>query len=400
MSIPSTCDVLVIGAGPAGASAARALAQRGVRVVLADQRAFPRDKVCGDGLISDTLGALDALGLRERVLIEAQPARELRVYAPSGRFVALAGEFACLPRERFDALLLDAAVESGATFIPQMTAGGALTTGGRVSGARFDSGRGPVEIAARVTLLATGGNATALAAFGLDVPMKPMATAGRAYFQAPPDVASRHPHLAIAYHREWCPGYGWIFPSPGGRFNIGVGLFPGVRDVTRGLHDFWKFFLERFEPAAAIVRASTQISEFRGAPLRTGLTQARFGRAGLLVIGEAAAMTYPATGEGIGKAMESGVMAARLTADRLVTGAAIDDLHVRYGGEFEQRFRRRYRAYHVAQSWASSALVLNLLAARARAGRFVRRELEALVAEQGDAEALFSASGLLTALVR
>jgi len=297
-------------------------------------------------------------------------------------------------------LLVQAAIERGAAFVPRMTATAPVSVNDRISGARFQSAGMTHEVAARVTLLATGGNATALAAFGLDVPMKPTATAGRAYFQAPPDIAAEHRHLTIAYHREWCPGYGWIFPGPGNRFNIGVGLFPGPRDVTRGLHEFWTFFQERFAPAAAIVRASTPLTEFRGAPLRTGLTRASFGRPGLLVIGEAAATTYPATGEGIGKAMESGLLAADLVAAALAGRASPADLHAAYGREFHQRFRGRYRAYHIAQTWASSALVLNVLAARANAGRFVRRELEALIAEEGNAEALLSARGLLTALVR
>ena len=400
MSIPSSCDVLVIGAGPAGTAAACALARAGRHVVIADQRAFPRDKVCGDGLISDSLGALEALGLRERVTREAEPATELRVYAPSGRYVALRGEFACVPRERLDAILLQAAIESGATFVPQAVATAPIVKADRVAGAQFMSGADARAIGARVTLLATGGNATALAAFGFDVPMKPMGTAGRAYFAAPASVAAQHRHLTIAYHREWCPGYGWIFPSPGNRFNIGVGLFARDRHVTPGLHEFWHFFLSRFEPAAAIVRASTQLTEFRGAPLRTGLTRAQFGRPGVLVIGEAAAMTYPATGEGIGKAMESGLLVARLADDALAGRLRLETLHVTYGMEFRRQFSSRYHAYHVAQSWASSPFVLNLLAARANAGRFVRRELEALLAEEGDARALFSAKGLLAGLVR
>ena len=396
----STCDVLVVGAGPAGASAARALAERGVRVIVVDQRAFPRDKACGDGLISDALGALTTLGVRDRVAREAQPASELRVYAPGGRYVALRSEFACLPRERLDALLLDAAVESGATFLSQLTATAPVEQDGRVCGARFQAAAGMQEISARVTLLATGGNATALAAFGFDVPLKPTGTAGRGYFEAPASLASEHPHLTIAYHREWCPGYGWIFPSPGNRFNIGVGLFNDRGEGLRRLREFWQFFLSRFEPAARIVRASTPIGEFRGAPLRTGLRRVEFGRPGALVIGEAAAMTYPATGEGIGKAMESGLLAAELTVAALADPGLTDTLHQAYAAEFRRRFERRYRAYEVAQSWASSPFVLNLLAARANAGRFVRHELEALIDERGDASALFSPRGLLTALLR
>jgi flavin-dependent dehydrogenase len=376
------------------------LAGAGLEVVIADQRAFPRDKVCGDGLISDALGALATLGLRERVSREAVHARELRVYAPGGRHVALAGQFACVARETLDALLLEAAVDRGAVFVPRASAAGPLVRDGRVAGARLQGEGGVHEIASRITLLATGANATALAAFGFDVPMKPMGIAGRAYFEVPADVAAAHPHLTIAYQREWCPGYGWIFPSPGQRFNIGVGLFRRGQDDAKRLHELWTFFLTRFEPAARIAAAARQPTEFRGAPLRTGLTEARFGRPGLLVIGEAAAMTYPATGEGIGKAMESGLLVARLVSDAFAGRVAMDGLHEVYATEFAGRFRGRYHAYRVAQSWASSPLMLDLLAMRANAGRFVRRELEALVAEQGDAHALFSVPGLLTALVR
>ena len=62
--VPAHCDVAVIGAGPAGSAAAWALARRGLHVVLVDQHAFPRDKVCGDGLIPDAHHALRKLGVR------------------------------------------------------------------------------------------------------------------------------------------------------------------------------------------------------------------------------------------------------------------------------------------------------------------------------------------------
>ena len=67
MELPSSCDVLVVGAGPAGSAAAIQLARAGARTVLVDQRVFPRDKVCGDGLISDALGAVTTLGVHEAV---------------------------------------------------------------------------------------------------------------------------------------------------------------------------------------------------------------------------------------------------------------------------------------------------------------------------------------------
>lgn len=391
--------MLVVGAGPAGSAAARALAQQGLRVVLADRHAFPRDKVCGDGLISDALGALSTLGLRERAAALAVHPDALRIVAPSGRDVRLGGDYACVPRERFDLLLWDAAREAGAIAAQRLTAVRALESDGRVCGARFTAPSGDVEIRAPVTLLAAGANAVALRAFGLEASWQPDAVAGRAYFVAPPDVAARFPSLMIAFHREWCPGYGWIFPSPGHRFNIGVGLFAGS---TGGgaLQRFWRFFTTSFAPAATIVGASRQTSAFRGAPLRTSLSGGLFGRPGLLAIGEAASTTYAATGEGIGKAMESGLLAAAFASECVAGLRSPDALYAEYGSEFRARFRARYRGYAVAQQWASHPRIVNVLTARARAGRFARTELEALVSEQGDPRRLFSVPGLVRALVR
>ena len=67
-SLPERCDVLVVGAGPAGSASARLLAHAGRHVVLVDSQAFPRDKVCGDGLVPDTHAALRRLGVHERVM--------------------------------------------------------------------------------------------------------------------------------------------------------------------------------------------------------------------------------------------------------------------------------------------------------------------------------------------
>ena len=365
--------------------------------MLVDQKVFPRDKVCGDGLIADALSALDALGLRDAVMREAAAARELRVYPPYGRYVALQGEFACLPRERLDAMLLDAARDAGVTCVLGTAATGVLEDEGRVAGARFAVERSRVDVRAAVTVLATGANAAALRQFGLPVSMQPGAVAGRAYYEAPQEMAARFSSLIIGYDRQWCPGYGWIFPSPGNRFNIGVGLFTGS-DHERRLRDFWQVFTTTFTPAVELLRSATLIRAFRGAPLRTSILGGSFGRPGLMAVGEASSLTYAATGEGIGKAMESGMLAAGYAAEALAGRKPVATLHQEYEREFRERFGLRYRAYAVAQRWAAYPLVLSLLASRTNAGTFARRELEDLLAERGNARVLFSKRGLLKAL--
>jgi flavin-dependent dehydrogenase len=311
--------------------------------------------------------------------------------------VALRGEFACLPRERLDAMLLDAARDAGVTCVLGTAATGVLEEEGRVAGARFAVARARADVRAAVTVLATGANAAALRQFGLPVSMQPGAVAGRAYYEVPEAVATGFRSLIIGYDRQWCPGYGWIFPSPGNRFNIGVGLFSGG-DSERRLRDFWEVFTTRFTPAVELLRSATLIRAFRGAPLRTSLLGGSFGRPGLLAVGEASSLTYAATGEGIGKAMESGMLAAGYAEEALAGARPIGTLHQEYEREFRARFGLRYRAYAVAQRWAAYPLILSLLASRTNAGTFARGELEDLLAERGNARVLFSKRGLFRAV--
>jgi geranylgeranyl reductase family protein len=390
-------DALVIGAGPAGSAAAWALATGGLRVALVDAQAFPRDKVCGDGLIPDALGAIDRMGLTAAVEAASIRLHELRVYAPDGSTVSLDGDFRCVPRIQLDDVLVSAAAGAGADVMQQRTATRPLFDGNQVAGAILKSDAGEETIRARVTLLATGANATARKAFGLRGPMKPNAIAGRAYFEVPETIASRFAHLCIVYDRALCPGYGWIFPGPDRRFNAGVGYFSTGDGPMPALRDLWDRFTTAFEPAATLVREARQLTEFRGAPLRTGLAGARFGRPGLLAIGESAATTYPATGEGIGKAMASGLVAADLFTETVRKGRSLDRLHHDYETEFRYRFVPQYQAYGVAQACTARPWLINFLVRRANTGTFVRRELEDLIAERGDPLRLLSLRGLATA---
>ena len=162
------CDVAVLGAGPAGSMAARALARAGVDVVIADRADFPRDKICGDALLPDAVQALEDAELLETVAREALSIPRAVLRAPSGAGVDLAGRFLTIPRERLDALLLEGARVMGARFVPGFTALSPLEDMNGAAGvAGHLNERGPAQIRCRAVVIAVGSTPRLLEAFGV-----------------------------------------------------------------------------------------------------------------------------------------------------------------------------------------------------------------------------------------
>lgn len=397
-----TTDVLVVGAGPAGCAAAIGCARRGLRVVLADRSAFPRDKVCGDALIPDALQALGEMGLLGRVRAVAHRAGIVRIYAPNGRYTTLHGDCACVPRAIFDDLLRAAALEAGADFLAPLRAVGPIEEDGAVAGARFvrTGAAAPVEIRAGLTILAAGAAAETLGKFGVCLRTRPSATAARLYVQVDDATAREHDCLCLAYARGICPGYAWMFPGPGGVFNVGAGYVYGRRTPReRNVRVLLDRLLTTFPPAIRLMSAARHVTPLKGAPLRTSMTGARLSRPGLLVAGEAAGLTYSFSGEGIGKALQSGMLAADVAASSL---GAPDSRHTAaetYARRLRAAFGDRLRAYDRLQRLVSAPVLANALIWRAESGRYVRAQLHSLLNETGRADELLTLSGLARALL-
>jgi flavin-dependent dehydrogenase len=185
-------------------------------------------------------------------------------------------------------------------------------------------------------------------------------------------------------------------------FNVGVGYFDDSRSSlpTRNPRKLLARFIETFAPAKTLVARSRQLTDVRGAPLRMALAGAKLARPGLAVVGEAAGLTYSLTGEGIGKAIESGMLAGELIADALSTGADRTAVADAYATKLRSSFADRFYAYELAQRWISRPAIADFVVWRANCGQRVRRHLEALLTETEDPRVLFSVTGMLKALLR
>ncbi len=386
-------DVVVVGAGPAGSTAARLLAARGRSVLLLDKRDFPREKVCGDGLIADALGALARAGLADEVRARAHALHEVAVWSPGRIEVRFPGTFLTLERRTFDDLLKRAAERAGATFAVAAVTSVAVDGGH----ARLALRGGGAPVRARIAVLATGADVSLAAPLGMVAQRAAHAAAVRCYVRA--DVALEH--LVISYDRAIVPGYAWIFPLPGGVFNVGAGVFFGgrVRAADVQLHDLWRRFTEEFPLAREIVRAARETTPLRGAALRCGLagSTAHAGPRGgpVIAVGETLGATFPFTGEGIGKAMETAELGAEAVEEALAANdtAPLAELPARIAG-----LAPRYAGYAVAQRWLSRPLVCDLVARRALKSGTLRRNAAGILNETIDPREVFSVRGLLRSL--
>ncbi len=358
-------DVLVIGAGPAGSTAALHLARLGHSVLMADKAGFPREKVCGDGLITDSLNCLKRAGLYEEVSAAGHALSRAVVFSPSRVELEVEGECITLKRIRLDEILARGAVDGGAVFCKAAVTG--LEADGAGVAALLDGGAGP-EVHARVALVATGADVGLLKGLGMVERQASSAFALRCYVRS----ALPLDRLVFTYDRSILPGYAWIFPLGDGEFNVGCGIF-NVRQGREkvNLKRAFQSFVAEFPLARELMRVGEPLSPLRGAMLRCGLSgSGPSASPQVLAIGECMGTTFPFSGEGIGKAMETGEMAAGAVHEALVSG----DLQGLSG--FLEDVRRslhpKYVAYEAAEKWLARPWLKDLVFRRARRSRFLR----------------------------
>ena len=395
-ALPTHCDVLVIGAGPAGSACAQKLAEAGRDVLLVDQHDFPRDKICGDGLIPDSHAALKRLGVFDEVMAAARHVSHVRCVAPRGGVVDVPGQLSVLPRKLLDHILVRSAQRAGARLATPLRFEAPLLDGERVVGARLKAGDGSHEVRAGWVVLATGAVPQGLIAAGLCERRAPSGVALRGYVKNDAMVG-RISQLQIVWHPRLRGGYGWIFPAPGGTFNIGAGLTGSHVELKGGkgkmrsvnLREMFQAFAEVYAPAGELMRSGTLLGELKGAPLRCSLLGARWSRPGLLVTGEAAGSTYAFTGEGIGKAMETGMLAAQA----LQQPGSDADIAQRYEATL-RALMPKFDLYETASHVNHRPWLADLVIWRARKSPRILRRMSGVLEETQNPGRLFTWRGL------
>jgi geranylgeranyl reductase family protein len=307
-------QVVIVGAGPGGAAAAIALAQRGVTdVLLLDRDPFPRDKTCGSGLSPNALQVIDELGLAAEVRERANPIDTVRIVTPGGKQMVLASNAAAvvLLRRHFDHLLVQRAQKLGVTLETGFRADRLLLDeGGRVVGVKGFDG---AERRGQLVFCADG----AASIFSQDERPKRSLSTLMGWWENV-EVAPRQ--LDMVFDRNLAPLYGWMFPETDTRVNIGICLDgqdgEGKKSTTPLRATFERFLADHYGRQLA---KATPVGKLKGHPIVYTNWVRGCTRPGALYLGEAARVTHNATGEGIFQAMQSGIYAAE-AARRVLRG--------------------------------------------------------------------------------
>ena len=392
-SIPDRLwDVVIVGAGPAGAIAAAHLAASHHRVLLLDRKKFPREKVCGDGLLPDALRCLDAIGVGEIVHAAGHPMSTSVLFSPSQNEVEIPGEYLTIKRSDLDMIVAQKAVESGAVFALGEVKQLAVEPDGLVS-CTIQGCSQPIQ--ARIGIVATGVDLRLMRKMNWPARTKPSGVALRCYVRSSL-VLDR---LVIAFalnDRSIIYGYGWIFPMRDGEFNVGCGLLtPGrVRKGNINLKRKIKDFIDSFPLARELMKQSDRTTGLRAAALRYDFESAYpFVKGPIVAVGETIGTTLPFLGEGIGKAMESGQLAAEVISKALESGDLSKLLP--YDQQMESKFKTHYKGYRMAEKWLARPWLNDWLLYRFGKSKYAKEMQAGIIAETKNPHDIFSLKGVL-----
>ena len=414
-------DVIVVGAGPAGSTAATYLARAGLDVLLLEKASFPRPKVCGDGFTPRGMKQLIDLGVDCSEQNGWLHNRGLRVL---GGGVSLELDWPTLasfpdygavrPRQDFDELLVRHAEKAGARLHENTTVTEAVVDErtGRVTGVtgHVKNGRDkrPVAFRAPLTLACDGVSARLALSLGMAKnDARPMGVAVRRYYKSPrthDDYLESHLELwdrTDPAHPKLLPGYGWIFGLGDGTSNVGLGILSTSR--AYGSTDYRALLRSWLDgtPEEWGFREGNAEGPVGGAALPMGFNRTPHYRPGMLLVGDAGGMVNPFNGEGIAYAMESAAIAARCGIQSLArSGAAAERALEGYPVQMRQALGGYYRIGNIFSYLIGNPTIMGLATRHGLPRRTLMQFLLKLLANLYDPRDGAASDRVITAMTR
>lgn len=372
-------DVAIVGAGPGGAICAHALADSGLSVVVLDKASFPRDKICGDALSGKVASLLKRVSPELLTALHDEFAEKVGSWGV--RFVGPNKEFLDVPFK----LEYDAQKQTAPGFIAkridfdnflveklkkhthiEMLSG--FDTEDVVFGREtvIITSKAKKSIEARFVVGADGAHSiVAKKVNKFKVEQEHYCAGLRAYYQ---NVEGLHPHNFIELHflKEFLPGYFWIFPLPNGAANVGVGMLSSkVSRKKVNLKEEMKRIIREEPTIAHRFKNATVVDDIKGFGLPLGSKKRSISGERYILVGDAASLIDPFTGEGIANAMISGHKAAVQIKECFKKGNFSASFMEAYDKDVYNRLWKELRLSHIMQKLTNYPSLFNLVIKKA-----------------------------------
>jgi geranylgeranyl reductase family protein len=344
-------QAIVVGAGPAGSSAAATLGAAGKRTLLVDRDRFPREKICGDGITFKCLPALERLGVLEAFFRAIKfKTTGYSLWFTDGTELTMrqatrerGAPVWVLPRYDFDQLILDAALRHPSVELREdYKVDGLLFDGESVVGVRGTHDGKPVVDTAPLVIDACGANSALAVEVGAgNRDPRKCALAIRGYYD---NVSGLSDTIELYFDEAILPGYFWVFPTSPSSANVGCGTFQHLVEERKiDLRAVLNGFCESHPIARDKLGRATLCGTLKGGKIPLGLDKAATRvRDGMVMIGDAASFTDPITAEGISYALKSGIMAGEVGAQAIDRGDCRAASLARYDELWQKEFSRQF----------------------------------------------------------
>lgn len=313
-------DVIVVGAGPAGACTAINAVRQGLSVLLLDQKKFPREKPCGDSLSSLAIAEFNALGLLPRMLeIPHTAVQKISYHLYDGNSVTVpilkidkaAPEAGVICRRiLLDALLLEVAAEGGVEVLDWCRVTEVMTQNDQAFGVKGELGGGRVmSWTAKVIVGADGHDSFIARQMGMPRYKEDRALAVRGYFR---QVLGLRGNIEIHFPQEVLPGYVWFHPTETSQTNVGLTI---PMDVVKHGNIKPKQVLRRALESPELKERFTfaeQMGEIEAGVLPVGNPMREIHGNGFLLVGDSAGLVNPCSSDGTTNAIISARVAGEV----------------------------------------------------------------------------------------
>jgi geranylgeranyl reductase family protein len=398
-------DVIVLGGGPSGSSTAAYLAKAGKKVLLLDRATFPREKVCGDGISGRSVGVLRELGLLERFKdAEHQDMFGVTFSSPNGTVVPVqssqgtqAPGFVCR-REVFDNILFQNAKSLCAKTIEGFFATDLIMDGAKVQGVKGKLAGKELEFRAKVLIGADGVagiSARKLGAYNSDEAHQHAGI--RCYYEG---VEGMSDQIELHFTDSAVPGYFWIFPLPGKRANVGLCMVvsdmkkkrANLTAIMNGIIADHPVFKERFKGAKRITDIKSWI-------LPLASKRVKMAGDGYVLVGDAASLIDPFTGEGIGNALTSGRLASKTIIAAFDKGDFSEATLSDYPKSLWETIGKEVKTNHNMQGMANHKFLMDLVIGKAKRSKEIRDVISDAILNPTNHKTLIDPMFLLRALL-